>query len=498
MQPAPPPPSAAPERAVPGGSRVLRLLVDRAADGFEAEFRDGRRPSIETFAAAVPPAVRDEVVRELVGAEADLRRRAGEPVDAADYAGRFGDLLGVPLAAAEAVGLVRAVVSASTRPPAGLRTAPATPPRFARPLRINRSVGKNGLLGQGGIGQVWAVRDTRKHRDLAVKILHPRFAEEPDLVARFEREARIAAGFRDRRDPGVPLFYGYRPGDPARRRPALLVTELVRGVTFADLLPAADGTGGVSRQRRLTLFRKAVKVVARAHAGGIIHRDLKPPNLMAAAAVGAGLAAGRRFRPERAFVLDWGMARERVRPISPAADRPLPDLLAASASQTETVTSFAVAGDDTLPAVPAPRAPAGDGRTLLTKDTARHTVLGSAPYMAPEQALTLGADARTDVYSLGLILLEFLTGEPARPGGTTGELMDAARRGHTGAALERLEHCDAGARLVGLCTRCVQRRPADRPADAGVLLAELDRLSARHPASGERFWKLGDAAGVPR
>ena len=146
------------------------------------------------------------------------------------------------------------------------------------------------------------------------------------------------------------------------------------------------------------------------------------------------------------------------------------------------------------PAVPPPAAHRGEtGRHDGRRDTARDAVLGSAPYMAPEQALMRDTDARTDVYSFGLILLELLTGEAARPGFTLEALLDAARRGHVGESLARLEHSDAGARLVGLCVRCVQYRPADRPADAAAVLADLNRLSARDGATGRRVWNLGDA-----
>ena len=90
------------------------------------------------------------------------------------------------------------------------------------------------------------------------------------------------------------------------------------------------------------------------------------------------------------------------------------------------------------------------------------------------------------------MLLELLTGAAARPGETAEALLDAARRGHVGEALHRLEHCDAGARLVGLCARCVRPDPAGRPAHAAAVLADLDRLSARDPRTGRRVWRLTD------
>ena len=373
--------------------------------------------------------------------------------------------------------------------PAGPFAAETGPPRFPRPLRVNPALGEGGLLGRGGIGQVWAARDYRTGREFAVKMLHPHLAGEPELVARFEREASIAAGFRERRDPGVPLFHGYRPGDRSRGKHALLVTELIRGETFKALLTPAADAAARSRQDLLTLFRKAVKVAARSHGAGLVHRDLKPANLMATRR-NPGRRGGGHW--DRVVVVDWGMARE----VAESVIEHDWSLRSRAAPHTDTVTDFGAILEDTFSerpaALPAPTADQRQDATLRPGDTARGTVMGSVPYMAPEQARGEQPDFRTDVYSLGLILLEILTGAPARPGATKGEMVDAARRGHMGEALARLEHCDAGARLVGLCARCVARRRTDRPADGAALLAELDRLSVRG-RGGTRRWDLGDA-----
>src|SRR5262249_11676008 len=187
------------------------------------------------------------------------------------------------------------------------------------------------------------------------------------------------------------------------------------------------------RPRLLKVVEQVCQALAYAHARGVIHRDLKPQNVM----VGA-------FGEVQ--VMDWGLAKV----LAPA------------------------------PADPVSRPPSDGGSVIPTvcgagDDTQAGGVLGTPGYMAPEQARgeadTL--DARCDVFGLGSILCNILTGQPPFGGGDQQERISQAARGELGEAFARLDGCGADAELVALARRCLAAERKDRPADAGALAAEL-------------------------
>jgi eukaryotic-like serine/threonine-protein kinase len=290
-----------------------------------------------------------------------------------------------------------------------------------------------GEIARGGMGAVLKGRDPDLGRDLAVKVLLEAHRDNPDLIRRFVEEAQISGQLQH---PGiVPVYELGAFGDS---RPYFTM-KLVKGRTLSGLLsdrldPAQD------RTRFLEMFLKVAEAVAYAHSRWVIHRDLKPSNVM----VGS-------FGEVQ--VMDWGLAK--VLPRGGATDdagagREKPD--------HETVIATA--------------------RSETDSDLSRAgSVLGTPSYMAPEQArgeVDL-IDRRVDVFALGSILAEILTGKPAFTGRSTPETIRKAARGDLSEAVERLKASDADADLVALALACLAPEPEDRPADAQVLVHRLSR-----------------------
>jgi eukaryotic-like serine/threonine-protein kinase len=319
----------------------------------------------------------------------------------------------------------------------------------------------DGEIAKGGMGEVLKGHDPDLGRDVAVKVLRDDLSGRPEMVRRFVEEAQIGGQLQH---PGiVPV---YELGTFVDRRPFFSM-KLVRGQTLAALLAArpspADGL-----PRSLGIFEQVAQTVAYAHAQGVIHRDLKPSNVM----VGS-------FGEVQ--VMDWGLAK--VLPRGGVAD----DAAAGREPDRETVIATARRGG----APDAELSRAG-------------LVLGTPSYMAPEQARGEidAVDERADVFALGSILCEVLTGSPAFTGRTSAETQRQAARGDTADALGRLDACGADAELVALARDCLAALPPDRPRHAGAIreritaylagvqerlrAAEIERARAEARAAEER------------
>jgi serine/threonine-protein kinase len=224
-----------------------------------------------------------------------------------------------------------------------------------------------GSLGAGGMGEVYRARDTRLDRDVALKILPDAFARDPDRVARFEREAKALAALNH---PNIAGIHGLEAADGRHT----LVLELVEGPTLADRL----AQGPMTIDEFGPIASQIAEALEAAHEAGIVHRDLKPANI--------------KLRPDGTVkVLDFGLAKALTG--APAASQP-------GVTQSPTITS-----------------PAGlTGAGML---------LGTAAYMAPEQAKGRNADRRSDVWSFGCVLYEMLTGRRAFPGDDLAEVLAA-------------------------------------------------------------------------
>jgi len=291
-----------------------------------------------------------------------------------------------------------------------------------------------GEIARGGMGAVLKGRDPDLGRDLAVKVLLESHQDKPELVRRFVEEAQIGGQLQH---PGiVPV---YELGAFADRRPYFTM-KLVKGRTLASLL-AERQSSAHDLPRFLPIFEAICQTVAYAHARGVIHRDLKPTNVM----VGS-------FGEVQ--VMDWGLAK--VLKEGRVADDP-PVQPAPAVSVIATVRS----GSD-------------------VDQSQAGSVMGTPAYMAPEQAAgeVERVNRRADVFGLGSILCELLTGQPAYTGRSQPELMRKAMRGDTVDALARLDGCGAEAELIALAKDCLAVELEDRPRNAGIVAERINAYLA--------------------
>jgi serine/threonine protein kinase/Tol biopolymer transport system component len=276
-----------------------------------------------------------------------------------------------------------------------------------------------GALGAGGMGEVYRARDSKLNRDVALKVLPEAFTTDADRLARFKREAQVLASLNH---PNIAAVYGFEDSGSTHA----LVMELVEGPTLAELIEL----GGVARRGltigdALPLARQIADAIESAHENGIIHRDLKPANI--------------KVRPDGTIkILDFGLAKAMT-----------PDATTADAMNSPTLTNRA---------------------------TQMGMILGTAAYMAPEQAKGKPVDKRADIWAFGVVLYEMLTGRRAFEGEDVSTTLAAvlmkdpewaALPASTPTALRRLIH------------RCVERDPKLRLRDIGearVILNDVDGL----------------------
>ena len=280
-----------------------------------------------------------------------------------------------------------------------------------------------GEIARGGMGAVLRGHDAELGRELAVKVILPAHRNNPDLVRRFVGEARLAGQLQH---PGIMPVYDV--GQLTDGRP-FFTMKLIQGRTLAELL-AGRTDPSHDLPRFLRYFEAVCQAVGYAHANGIIHRDLKPLNVM----VGA-------FGEVQ--VMDWGLAK-RLEEGADAAPEPTPPLSACPSS------------------TPLPAA--------LTRPGA---VVGTPGYLAPEQARGRAGDQRSDVFGLGAILCEILTGAPPFHRAGLIDLLRQAREGNLSAATDDLDRCGADPELVRLAKDCLAPVPADRPADGSAVAARM-------------------------
>jgi eukaryotic-like serine/threonine-protein kinase len=279
-------------------------------------------------------------------------------------------------------------------------------------------------IGAGGMGEVYRARDTRLDRDVAVKILPDMFAADADRLARFEREARTLAALNH---PHIAQIFGLESVQDAtgNHRPgtsSALVMELVDGEDLADRIRG----GPLPLDEALAIALQIAGALEAAHERGIVHRDLKPANV--------------KVRPDGAVkVLDFGLAKA---------------LDAAPATDAPTFTSPAM--------------------------TEMGVILGTAAYMAPEQAKGKAVDRRVDIWAFGCVLFEMLAGQRPFDGETVTELLAAV-----------LTQPPEWTRLppglppavTHLLRRCLEKDPRRRLRDIGDARVVLEDPAALAPAA---------------
>jgi serine/threonine protein kinase len=266
-------------------------------------------------------------------------------------------------------------------------------------------------LGAGGMGEVYRARDTRLDRQVALKVISADAADDAERLARFEQEARAAAKLNHTNIVAV-FDVGQSPSGP------YIVSELLEGESLQQRL----ARGRLPVRSALSIGAGVARGLAAAHDQGIVHRDLKPANIFVTA-------------DGTAKILDFGIAKLRGSDANVAAQ----------------------AATQTMPARP---------------DTAAGVVLGSVGYMAPEQVRGEAADTRADIFAMGCVLYEMLTGRRAFAGNSAIETL------HAILTTEPPEP-DGAAIPAGLdrtIRRCLEKNPAQRFQSAHDLAFALDAL----------------------
>jgi serine/threonine-protein kinase len=294
-------------------------------------------------------------------------------------------------------------------------------------------------LGEGGMGEVYRAKDTRLDRIVALKVLPPALAADPQFRERFDREARAISALEH---PHICALYdvgdtpaGSASGEPIR----FLVIQYLEGETLESKL----AKGALPVTEALTIAIQIADALATAHRAGIVHRDLKPGNIM--------LTRGG------AKLLDFGLAKM-------------------------SAPAIAVTGT-MLPTTPA-------------AVTAQGTILGTFQYMAPEQIEGLEADARTDIFAFGAVLHEMLTGKRAFEGKTRASLIGAILKDEP-LPVSQVQAL-APTSLDRIVATCLAKDPEDRWQSARDLVRELKWVSTERAAAAKTVPVTPSAPSSPR
>ncbi len=275
-------------------------------------------------------------------------------------------------------------------------------------------------IGSGGMGEVYLARDTALNRNVALKVLPEAFVRDDERLARFKREAQILASLNH---PNIAHVHGLEESSATRA----LVMELVEG----DDLSVRIARGPIPLADALPIARQIADALETAHDQGIVHRDLKPANIKVKA-------------DGTVKVLDFGLAKA---------------LTQDSGVRTDDIS---------------------DSPTLTARATEQGVILGTAAYMAPEQARGKAVDKRADIWAFGVVLYEMLTGARAFDGRGFTDVLAAVLR--TEIDWSRLPG-DTPAPLRQLLARCVEPDVKQRLRDIGEARIAIVTIERGHPDS---------------
>jgi len=278
-------------------------------------------------------------------------------------------------------------------------------------------------IGAGGMGEVYQAHDTKLGRDVAIKVLPEAFADDPERLSRFQREAKMLAALNH---PNIATIFGLEQSGSTH----YLVMELVSGDTLQQRV---QRDGAVPIEEALAIAKQIAEALEAAHEKGIIHRDLKPANV--------------KVTPEgKVKVLDFGLAK-------------------AFAEDTSTEDM-------------------GNSPTLSMAATMQGVILGTAAYMSPEQAKGKAVDKRTDIWAFGAVLYELLTGKPAFHGEDVGDILAAVVKTEPDwTALP----ANISPSIRVLLQRCLRKDRRQRTPDAATIRIEIeDALAAPKDAGASQ------------
>jgi serine/threonine protein kinase/Tol biopolymer transport system component len=273
-------------------------------------------------------------------------------------------------------------------------------------------------LGAGGMGEVYRARDMKLNRDVAIKVLLPAVANDPDRLARFSREAQVLASLNH---PNIAHIHGLEESNGV----TALVMELVEGEDLSQRI----SRGAIPLDEALSIARQIAEALEAAHDHGIIHRDLKPANI--------------KVRPDGTVkVLDFGLAKA----IDPTAGS---------------------------------SATAMNSPTLSIHATQAGIILGTAAYMSPEQATGTTVDKRSDLWAFGIVLMEMLTGRQVFVGESVSHVIAAVLKDEPNWSALPPATPESIRRLL---RRCLVKDRRRRLPDAAVARLEIDDALQPSPA----------------